>query len=55
MLEFIVLGQIPGTGIVITFSWVLAAALVLCGASILRHEYSQRHIEQQVTIEELAI
>lgn len=31
MLEFIVLGQIPGTSIQITFAWVLFAALGLTG------------------------
>lgn len=55
MLEFIVLGQIPGTGLVITFSWIVAATVVIGIASLLRHEVNQRHNEQQVTIEELAI
>ena len=27
MMEFIVLGQVPGTHMIITFSWVLLAAL----------------------------
>lgn len=31
MLEFIVLGYVPGTHFQITFSWVVTAALVLFG------------------------
>lgn len=55
MLEFIVLGQIPGTEIVITFSWVITVASLLFGVSVLRHELKHRQLEQQVSIEELAI
>lgn len=55
MLEFIVLGQIPGTNFVITFSWVVAIAALIFGMSILRHEQKQRRIEQQVVIEEVAL
>ncbi len=29
MLEFIILGQVPGTSVQITFNWVLSAALVM--------------------------
>lgn len=55
MLEFIVLGQVPGTGIVLTFSWVVAIAFVTLLGALLRHEYTQRHLSQQVAIEEMAI
>lgn len=55
MLEFIVLGQIPGTGFVITFSWVVAAATVLGGISLLRYEHRHQNILQQVKIEETSI
>lgn len=34
MLEFLVLGQIPGTQIQITFAWYLFAALALIGYTI---------------------
>lgn len=31
MLDFFVLGEIPGTNMVITFSWVLIAGAILLG------------------------
>lgn len=43
MLEFIVLGQIPGTPLQITFYWVLIAAVLAMGLSA-RHW--QAHEEQ---------
>ncbi len=35
MLEFIVLGQIPGTSFQITFAWVIAALLIMVTSSVL--------------------
>jgi hypothetical protein len=55
MLEFIVLGQIPGTNIVLNFSWIVGIATVAVGLGIVKHEYTQRHTSQQVSIEEMAI
>ena len=56
MLEFIVTGQVPGTGFVVTFSWVIAGAVVIAGVAMLRREHSQHdHTNKQVEIEELAI
>lgn len=55
MLEFIVLGQIPGTGFVITFSWVVAVSTVVIGVSLLRHVHNERAVTQTVAIEEITI
>jgi hypothetical protein len=55
MLEFIVLGQIPGTNIVLNFSWIVAIATLTISMGLLKHEYTQRHLAQQVSIEEMAI
>ncbi len=41
MLEFIVLGQIPGTSLVVTFSWVLVATLLITFS--LPFVFIQRH------------
>jgi hypothetical protein len=55
MMEFIVLGQVPGTGLVISFSWVVAIATVFAGYSFLKHEQKQRDLEQKITVEEQAL
>ncbi len=55
MLEFIVLGQIPGTHFVLTFSWVVALATVSTGTLLIRREHIRRELMQQVEIEEVAI
>lgn len=55
MLEFIVLGQIPGTHFVLTFSWIVAFAVIGAGATLIRREYRHRELIQQIEIEELAI
>lgn len=54
MLEFIVLGQVPGTSFIITFSWAVAVITVMVGSTMLTkaHHHDQT---QQVSIEELAI
>ena len=55
MLEFIVLGQIPGTNIVLNFSWIVAIATLTISMGLVKHEYTQRYLAQQVSIEEMAI
>ena len=35
MLELIVLGQIPGTGVVITLPWILGCATIFTGGTLL--------------------
>lgn len=55
MLEFIVLGEVPGTGVVVTFSWAVAVATVIVGMSLLRNIRKERAISQMVSIEELTI
>lgn len=55
MLEFIVLGEVPGTGVVVTFSWAVAVATVVVGMSLLRNIRKERAISQMVSIEELTI
>lgn len=55
MLEFIVLGQIPGTDIVITFSWAVAVATVVVGTSLLYRIHSQHNISKLVELEEITI
>lgn len=42
MLEFIVLGQIPGTSLVITFSWIVAIGAIAGGATAL-HSVHRHH------------
>ena len=53
MLEFIVLGEVPGTTIIITYSWVIALTTILAGYSLLRtshkrhnHSYDNADIEK---------
>lgn len=55
MLELIVLGQVPGTGVVLTFSWVVALVTIIGGGGLLRHIRKQRDLHQQITIEETAL
>jgi len=55
MLEFIVLGQVPGTGIVLTFSWVVAASTVLVGVSLLYAVRSHRNFTPLLNIEDIAL
>ena len=50
MLEFLVLGQIPGTHMVLTLPWVVAIAVVTCGSLFVRHEHKRHgHITKQST------
>ena len=55
MLEFIVLGQIPGTGLVITFPWMITIITIIGGVALLRREHRHHDHLQQTSIEELAI
>ncbi len=55
MLELIVLGQVPGTKIVITFSWAVALLTMLSGVSMLRRIRNQRITSNLVHIEETTI
>lgn len=55
MLEFIVLGEIPGTNFVITYSWAVAIATIAVGFSLLRRIRKDRTIAHIVSIEEVTI
>lgn len=55
MLEFIVLGQIPGTGFVITFGWIVGLITVATGVGLLRYEHKHHDLMQLVSIEETAL
>lgn len=54
MLEFIILGQVPGTNVVITYSWVLAVGTVMVGASILKRTHNQ-HDHHSHNIEDITL
>ena len=55
MLEFIVLGQVPGTRFVITFSWFLVIAIVAIGASTFHHKYKHSLHDNQAGLEEISL
>lgn len=55
MLEFIVLGQIPGTGLVITFSWAVVIATIVIGGGLLHYVRKGRSGAHLVSIEEQTI
>ena len=55
MLEFIVLGQIPGTGFVITFTWAIGLITVIAGIGLLRREHKHHDHTGQLSLEDLAI
>jgi len=55
MLEFIVLGQVPGTGFVLTFSWVIAFAAVFFGVNVLYYEHKKHDAMHQAPLEEIAL
>ncbi len=55
MLELIVLGEIPGTHIVITFSGVLAVMAMLFGASIARAIKKYSRLDQRVRIDDITL
>lgn len=42
MLELIVLGEIPGTGIVVTFQWALIATIVFVGSTLIYFLHKRR-------------
>ena len=58
MLEFIVLGLVPGTHIQITFAWILAF-VVLCGAAYellhyVKPRYAQANSTKNTNLAQLA-
>lgn len=55
MLELIVLGQVPGTGIVITLPWILGAATIFVGSSLLYVVRKKRFNTQLSQPEQLTV
>ncbi len=56
MLEFIVLGEVPGTHIVITFQWALSIASLLIGIALAKSFGKKyRTTETQLPIEEITL
>lgn len=55
MLELIVLGQVPGTKVIITFSWAVAILTVVTGTYVLRLIRRQRLISNLVHLEETTL
>ncbi len=51
MLEFIILGEVPGTQFIVSLSWVLAVATVLFGGTILR-QIHKKHDQSQLSTTE---
>lgn len=54
MLEFIVLGEVPGTSFIITFSWVVALATLVVGAGLFRRAHRPQQTNS-ATVEEITI
>lgn len=52
MLELIVLGEVPGTQVIITFSWVIAIISVATGTVLLRRTHKQREISDYGNVED---
>ena len=46
MLQFIVLGQIPGTHIQLTFSWF--SLIILAAILIAAHKFYKQHTQRQI-------
>lgn len=55
MLELIVLGEIPGTGIVLTLPWVVLLSAAFAGIVGLQHTRRNRVIIQQAKLEEITL
>jgi hypothetical protein len=55
MLEFLVLGQIPGTQIVITFQWVLIVASLGFGVLLGRRIAKQSHNGNAQVVEDITL
>ena len=54
MLEFIVLGQVPGTHLIITFNWVLiVAAFALFGVEIYRISQRRKHAKHSNPVNQI--
>ena len=55
MLEFIVLGQVPGTNIVVTYSWVLAIGTMIVGFSMFQRTHKLHNHSQTQNIDEITL
>lgn len=56
MLEFIVLGEVPGTHIVITFQWAILLATILIGSAFAKVISKRiRAHQSQLPIEEITL
>lgn len=55
MLEFIVLGQIPGTSIVITFHWVLVMSILFASVVYVGYIHKRREQLHASAIEEITL
>ena len=55
MLEFLVLGQIPGTQIVITFQWVLICASLGFGLILGRRIAKQSHDSEPQIVDDITL
>lgn len=54
MLDFMVTGQVPGTRVVITFTWIVAVMTVVIGGAMIRRLHKQHELLDQVSAEELS-
>ena len=55
MYELIVLGQIPGTDLVITFSWFVAIATIAGGFAMLRSTHKHHDHAHQTNIKDTTL
>lgn len=55
MLELIVLGEVPGTHIVITLSWAIALMTVFFGSAALRAAHRKQLNKDTVRIEDIVL
>lgn len=55
MLEFIVLGQIPGTRLVITFQWVVVMTTLLAGYAALHLAHKHQVSVSPTSIEDITL
>jgi hypothetical protein len=54
MLEFIVLGEVPGTHIVITYQWALLLALAFAGITLAK-SISKKQRSNQQPVDEITL
>lgn len=56
MLELIVLGEVPGTQIVISYQWALILAIAFTGAAFIRSvSKKQRSDQSQESVDEITL